>query len=34
VLLEALARCTNLIKREGESYLFKEVGVGGFEARV
>ena len=34
MLLEALARCTNLIKREGESYLFKEPGVGGLEAGV
>ncbi|PCN50033.1 ATPase [Candidatus Geothermarchaeota archaeon ex4572_27] len=34
MLLESLARCTNLVKREGDSYLFKDVGVGGFEARV
>lgn len=33
VLLEAIARCTNLIRREGGSYLFKDVGAG-FEARV
>ncbi|RLF11794.1 MAG: ATPase [Thermoprotei archaeon] len=34
MVLEALSRCTNLIKREGESYLFKDLGVGGVEAGV
>jgi len=34
VMLEALSRCTNLIKREGESYLFKDVGARGLEAGV
>ncbi|MEM4700301.1 MAG: AAA family ATPase [Candidatus Nezhaarchaeales archaeon] len=33
ILLEAISRCTNLIRREGESYLFKDLGAG-FEARV
>ncbi|MCX8204672.1 MAG: AAA family ATPase [Candidatus Nezhaarchaeota archaeon] len=33
MLLEAISRCTNLIRREGESYLFKDVGAG-LEARV
>lgn len=34
VVLEALFRCTNLIKREGESYVFRDVGALNFEARV
>jgi magnesium chelatase subunit I len=34
VMLEALSRCTNLIRREGEGYLFKDVGVRGLEAGV
>jgi len=34
MLLEALSRSTNLIRREGESYLFKDTGVGGVEAGV